>query len=39
LPHPPRSGEPQLLLGLQAEGATEDAVMRPAEPMGDPEKL
>jgi hypothetical protein len=35
LPAPPRSGEPQLLPGLQAAGATEDAETRPAELLGD----
>lgn len=38
LPAPPRSGEPQLLPDLQAAGATEDAEMRPAELIGDPDR-
>ncbi|WP_405516006.1 hypothetical protein [Streptomyces canus] len=35
-PHPPRSGEPQLLLGLQVAGTSEDAVMWLAELTGGP---
>ena len=37
-PHPPRSGEPQLLTDLQAAGVTEEAVKWLAELIGEPDR-